>query len=188
MLFDLGLDHKQLDNEALVEKKIEEVEKRFQMVMIAEYFSESLVMMKKELCWEWDDVTSFHLNGRKKNDKHPLDETTRSLLKEYLKSDYKLYNHFLDIFERKMDTYGRLDLHEDVKKLEQKNKELYVSCSIEESRNGKLKGDQKWYGPSKLIGYKVHNPSDERCLLMTMSGLKLIDRVRDRQIEKLLSL
>jgi hypothetical protein len=59
-----------------------------------------------------------------------------------------------------------------------------MCCAIEETANEKLKGDQHWYGPSKLIGYKVNNSTNEKCVLMTMSGLKYIDRIRKSQLEK----
>ena len=43
------------------------------------------------------------------------------------------------------------------------------------------RGDQKLYGPSNLVGYKVDSQKEE-CISMTMSGLKLIDRIRNKQI------
>ena len=99
MLFDLGLNKNDLDNNEMVFEKIQEVEDQFDLVMIAEQFSQSLVLLNNELCWEIQDVTSFHLNGRQKDIKSQLNGTTRKLLKEYLKSDYVLYNHFLKIFQ-----------------------------------------------------------------------------------------
>jgi hypothetical protein len=101
MLFDLGLNKNDLDNNVLVHKKIEEIEDQFDLVMIAEQFSQSIVPLKNELCWKIPDVTSFHLNGRQKDIKSQLNGTTRELLKDYLKSDYILYNHFLKIFKSK---------------------------------------------------------------------------------------
>ena len=45
--------------------KIDEAQKKFGLVMIAEQFDESLVLMKDLLCWEFEDITSLKLNGRK---------------------------------------------------------------------------------------------------------------------------
>ena len=46
------------------------------MVLIMEYFDESLVLLKRELCWELDDVVYFKLNQRSKEYKqaHITDE------------------------------------------------------------------------------------------------------------------
>ena len=98
MLFDLGLNKKDLDDEEMLSTKIEELENQFDLVMITEQFSQSLVLLKNTLCRDIQDLTSFHLNGRQNEVKTQLNETTRSLLKDYLKSDYVLYIHFFKIF------------------------------------------------------------------------------------------
>ena len=38
--------------------KIDEVQKKFGLFMIAEQFDESLVLMKDLLCWEFEYITS----------------------------------------------------------------------------------------------------------------------------------
>ena len=42
MLYDLGLEEKYLDNEEEVVRKIKQIDKHFDLVMIAEFFSESI--------------------------------------------------------------------------------------------------------------------------------------------------
>ena len=42
-----------------VEEKIKEVEQRFNLVMITEHWDQSLVLMKDELCWHTEDLTSL---------------------------------------------------------------------------------------------------------------------------------
>ena len=179
MLFDLGLNKNDLNNESIVNKKIKDIEDQFDLVMIAEKFSQSIVLLKNELCWESQDVTSFHLNGRQKDTKSQLNKTTRTLLKDYLKSDYALYNHFLKIFQSKLEMMGILKMEKEVSALEKANSEIYRACAVEETANEKLKGDQHWYGPAKLIGYKVNNFTNEECLLMSV--LKYIDRIRRKK-------
>ena len=100
MLYDLGLDEKYLDSEAHVRDKIKQIEKNFDLVMIAEFFSESLLLLKHALCWQLADLTSFQLNSRMESGKVKLDRETRRLLAAYLKHDYLLYNHFKQRFRR----------------------------------------------------------------------------------------
>ena len=183
MLFDLGLEPEQMDNEIMVKMKIEEIETQFKLVMIAEHFSESLVLLKNGLCWDIYDVTNFHLNGRKDEMKSQLTNKTRSLLKEYLNSDYMLYDHFHQIFQSKMETFGKTELSIEVSDLEQANKDIYDNCSVTAADNALLQGDDKWWGPN-LIGYTAQNTLNEECQLMTMSELKFIDRIRTNQAEK----
>ena len=183
MLFDLGLETEHMDDETMVKMKIEEIENRFDLVMIAEYFSESLVLMKNELCWDVKDVTNFKLNGRKEEVKSKLSVKTRDLLKKFLKSDYMLYNHFYKIFQSKLKTLGESALAEDKSNLEQANTDISHKCTIKAADNGQLKGNQKWWGLD-LIGYSVENLTNEECKLMTMPEIRFIERIRKKQTEK----
>ena len=184
MLYDLGLNHNYFDNMAMVRKKIEEVEEEFDLVMIAEEFDKSLILLKNDLCWGVQDVTSFPLNGRKEDVKTKMNKETRHLLKQYLKSDYKLYKHFVKIFNRKVKEFGMSRMDAEVKELRKTNEKLFKSCSVKATVNRRLQGDQHWYGPGDLIGYEFNNKDNEECALMTMSGLKYIDRIREKQTER----
>ena len=79
MLFDLGVNHDDLNNETLVRKKISEIEEDFDLVMIAEYFYESLILLRHELCWSLEDVTSFQLNARIKSDENKMKKSIEQL-------------------------------------------------------------------------------------------------------------
>ena len=190
MLFDLGLEEKYLDNEEEVVMKIKQIDKHFDLVMIAEFFSESMVLLKHKLCWTTADVKSFHLNGRMENGKSKLDTETKQLLAKYLRSDYMLYNHFRKKFIEKMYSFGFEKIEKEVEELNKHNKYLADICSLRAAPNALLRGDQRWYGPSFLIGYQVNKTTENAdCALMTMSGLKYIERIREKQrqeAEKLL--
>ena len=51
-LWDLGLNHTDMEDEKLVDIKIEELKSQLDFVLIAEYFDESLVLLSKILCWD----------------------------------------------------------------------------------------------------------------------------------------
>ena len=177
MLWDLGLD--QVENEELVRKKIEEVEKKFDLVLIAEKFNDSLVLMRETLCWDLEDVTSFKLNGRKEGLKKKLNETTKSNLKKYLKYDYMLYNHFKNKFENKLNKFGQNKMDSELEKLAAANADISAACSVTAEDNSALRGDSAWWGPG-LVGYKVRGLGEE-CRLMVMAELRFVDRIRERQ-------
>lgn len=48
----------------MIKKHIDELEEKIDLVLIMEYFDESLVLLKRELCWDLDDVVYFKLNQR----------------------------------------------------------------------------------------------------------------------------
>ena len=62
--FDLGLQHKYYNDPVMIKKHIDELEEKIDLVLIMEYFDESLVLLKRELCWDLDDVVYFKLNQR----------------------------------------------------------------------------------------------------------------------------
>ena len=53
--FDLGLDHSSTKEE--VEAMIEDMD-TWDLVLITEYYDESLVLMKRKMCWELADVSA----------------------------------------------------------------------------------------------------------------------------------
>ena len=163
MLFDLGLNHKHLDNETLVKQKIAEIEKDFDLVMIAEYFFESLILLKHELCWSLEDVASFQLNSRIKSDKDKMTKRTRKLLAEYLKHDYMLYNHFKKIFIRSLSAFGYTKLEKEVEQLNEFDEKMSSLCSLEPRPNGFLREGSIWFSSScylilkAAVGVCCHN-------------------------------
>ena len=92
MLWDLGVGDTK--NEAAVLEKMIEVEHSFNLVMIVERFQESLIFLKKELSWDYADVTSLKLNARVDEVRTKLNDSTKMLLKEFLRLDYLVYDHF----------------------------------------------------------------------------------------------
>ena len=59
--FDLGLPWTKEDK---IEESIEYLEKTLDLVILSDFFKESMILLRKELCWEWDDVLFFVTNQR----------------------------------------------------------------------------------------------------------------------------
>ena len=59
--FDLSL---QWTKEEKIEESIEYLDKTLDLVILSDFFKESMVLLRKELCWEWDDVLFFVTNQR----------------------------------------------------------------------------------------------------------------------------
>ena len=179
MLWDLGVD--EVEDAEMVSQKILEIEQKFDLVMIAEKFDESLLLLRDIFCWDFDDITSLKLNSRKESSRKNLNETTKIKLKEYLKYDYQLYNHFKDIIVKKLRDFGESKLEKDLELLKIANAKRTRTCSIIAEDNSALRGDSAWWGPD-LVGYKVSTGEEEECKLMVMAELRFIDRIRLRQL------
>ena len=59
MLWDAGLPEGDMDNATAVRDKIGQLERRFDLVMIAEQFDQSLVLLRDLMCWHYNDVVNF---------------------------------------------------------------------------------------------------------------------------------
>ena len=56
LLWDLGADVSQMENDQYIRNMIEFYEDEFDMVLIAERFDESIILLKELLCWDVEDV------------------------------------------------------------------------------------------------------------------------------------
>ena len=63
-IFDLGLQHKYYNDPVEINNHIEELAEKINLVLIMEYFDESLILLKRELCWDLDDIVYFKFNQR----------------------------------------------------------------------------------------------------------------------------
>jgi hypothetical protein len=58
ILSDFGVPVGRLDSEAAARAKITDIENEFDLVMIMERFDESLVLLRRQLCWNFEDMVS----------------------------------------------------------------------------------------------------------------------------------
>ena len=56
LLWDLGMDVSSINNDTAIRNKIKSYYKEFDLVLIAERFDESLIVMKNYLCWDMEDI------------------------------------------------------------------------------------------------------------------------------------
>ncbi|EDO36311.1 predicted protein, partial [Nematostella vectensis] len=126
--FDLGLMHKYFSDDHVINSTMAELSKALDLVLISEYFDESLVLLTRLLCWELDDVVYFRLRNRA-NDYRELDITAemQKRILAWNKADVALYQHFnKTLWER----IGKQDgsFHDDVLKLKEKVRQLEEEC------------------------------------------------------------
>ena len=67
-LFDLGFDKGDYKTAINLEFAIQELEDQLDLVMIAEYMDESLVLMQRLLCWQLSDVVYFKQRVRRRHE------------------------------------------------------------------------------------------------------------------------
>lgn len=108
MMFDLGLDFRYFQNHTAIGEYIDYIGKEFDVVMIMEYFDESLVLLKQQLCWSYEDILYFKLNERQEKQKRKtLDKTVKDNILSWNYADKLLYDHFNRTLWRKIKAQGK---------------------------------------------------------------------------------
>lgn len=128
LFFDFGYDNTLKVTDPQVEEGIKFITDRFQLVMLVEYFEESLILLKDALCWEMDDLLFFKLNARKGSTVSKLIPELRAKALQWNAIDWKLYQHFNKTFWNKVDMYGRQRMAEDVAELRRRNAKMANIC------------------------------------------------------------
>ncbi|XP_071958795.1 galactosylceramide sulfotransferase-like [Antedon mediterranea] len=129
LLYDFGLDHVQQLNQTLLNETIRKIEKEFDIIMLQEYFNESLLLLKKLFCWEWDDILYIAKGTRTTKLRYNVSDKIREVSRKWCASDAQLYDHFKLIFLEKVTNYGP-DLEKDLKILEFKLNQTMYKCTL----------------------------------------------------------
>lgn len=128
MLFDLGLDYRYFQNVTAVERYLDFIEKEFDLVMILEYFDESLLLLKRLLCWKMKDIIYFKLNERQDKQKRKfMSSEVKEDIKSWNKADSMLYQHFNRTFWRKVRAEGP-SFQRELKRFRRQNRALTRAC------------------------------------------------------------
>ncbi|NWH78641.1 G3ST2 sulfotransferase, partial [Piaya cayana] len=170
MWFDFGYDNNAADDEKYVRRVLKEIEENFHLILIADYFDESMILLKHALCWDLDDVVYFKLNSRSQDTVQALTPESRERVKTWCSLDWKLYLHFNQSFWRTIEeTIGLRLLEEEVNLLRTRQKELLKVCLSEQEAVGKNRIKNKALmpfqsGAANILGYNLNQDLDDGTL------------------------
>ncbi|KAK3531355.1 hypothetical protein QTP70_018161, partial [Hemibagrus guttatus] len=165
LTFDFGFNNSAPQSEEELDKRavalISALEREFHLILISEYFDESMVLLRHALCWTLEDVMSFRLNSRSDKSRKSLSAEMIEQVKKWSSLDWRLYQHFNTSFWRRIDTsLGRAKLQEEVKLLRARRAVLEQTCLLGgkavdpvQVRDLSLKPFQ--YGQAVIQGYNL---------------------------------
>nr|XP_033813527.1 galactose-3-O-sulfotransferase 2-like [Geotrypetes seraphini] len=167
MTFDFGFNNNVKFSVKHAHQNIEIIEAIFDLVLIAEYFDESMVLLKEALCWKLDDVVSFPLNSRDKKARMPLSKNSTEKIKNWNRLDWELYIHFNRTFWERIDqTIGREQMQQEVNKLRKRREELSKTCleggsMVDPKQIKDLSLAPLQFGRAHILGYNLRLGLDE---------------------------
>ncbi|KAK3577752.1 hypothetical protein CHS0354_015790 [Potamilus streckersoni] len=170
MSFDFGLKRGSFYNETEIERLLKTLDEDFSLIMLMEYFDESLVLMKRILCWETKDIIYVPLNSVQRGAFFVLKPEDIKNLKKWNYADYKLYEHFQKVFWDKVHAEGS-DFFLEVQEYKLILKQVEIYCAeVEPDNNLDL---EPLYVPKSLWNKEFKMTSQE-CLDMKVEKLPLL--------------
>ncbi|KAK1336825.1 hypothetical protein QTO34_002860 [Cnephaeus nilssonii] len=172
MWFDLGFDPNAPVEESYVRARLAEVEQRFQLVLIAEHFDESMVLLRRRLRWRLDDVVSFKVNSRSERTVTRLTPEGQERAKRWCALDWRLYQHFNRTFWAAVRAeLGPRRLRSEVARLRARRRELAALCLQDGAPKNKtqitdLRLQPFQSGQADILGYNLRQGLDNETLRM----------------------
>lgn len=166
--FDFGLENNLEANDPQVMKAIQNLSQHLDLVLITEYFEESLILLKDMMCWTMEDILYFKLNMRKSSSVSQLTPDLKDKALQWNGADWKLYQHFNATFWARVEAFGRGRMKEEVEELRGRNTEMKAICIEDggavESKNIQDKRFQPWqpFGESSILGYNLRKTVDPK--------------------------
>ncbi|XP_003470050.3 galactose-3-O-sulfotransferase 4 [Cavia porcellus] len=179
----------------------------FDLVMVAEYFDESLILLADALCWGLDDVVGFMHNaqaggerGLNADSNSRLSAEDRQLTERaraWNNLDWALYVHFNHSLWARIEQYGQRRLERAVAELRARREALANHCLVggealdpKYITNRKLRPFQ--FGTAKVLGYVLQSglsPQDqEECERLATPELQYKDKLDAKQFPPTVSL
>lgn len=168
LFFDFGFDNNLEADDPQVMTAIQYLSKRFHLVLITEYFNESLILLKDLLCWTMEDILYFKHNARMGLSVSKLDPKMKDKALQWNGADWKLYQHFNATFWARVDAYGRERMKKEVKELRRRNAEMKDICiegrGAVEAQKIQDKRFLPWQplGEKSIMGYNMRKDTDPR--------------------------
>lgn len=183
MLYDFGVRTSYFNNPAKIQKAIKTIDTYFDFIMIAEYFDESVIILRHILCWELDDVVSLTVNARLDSYRNNLSDEAIKNLREWNLGDNMLYEHYLHKFKQTLQDIGEEQIQYEVQELRKRREEWLDYCVEKRVQARNLTAYKIW--SSKVTGYKINpNVKNQTCENLVKPESYYTAEIRQKQLVK----
>ncbi|XP_002734753.1 galactosylceramide sulfotransferase-like [Saccoglossus kowalevskii] len=174
-LFDLGLQTEETDDYDTVNRKIETLSAELDVVLIADYFDESLIVLRKKMCWTLHDILYIPNGIRRQKYRREVSDETRAEILEWNRSDVKLYEHFNRTLWKNVAEYGPC-FERDLNHFREQRQKVMEEC-IDPSRVSRKDPREN--------RYVLKNNASELCVNLWRGDVTFTDIIRKKQIARL---
>lgn len=199
LAFDFGLDNNiaadATDFEKQASMAIAAIERDFHLILISEYFEESMILLRHALCWSLEDVVSFKLNSRSERSRRSLLPATAENIKRWNALDWRIYLHFNTTFWHKVESLvGQAQMRQETHQLRELQGKLAGTClkdggAVDPSQIKDMGLKPFQYGAAVIEGYNLNPHIDkhtkERCQRLITPELQYTERLYAQQFPNL---
>ena len=186
MSIDLGIDlydfQESKKNKSKTQAFLKALEKEFDLVLISDYFEESMILLRRYLRWPMKDVVFLKVNTKQQNHADPvwnrkpnLNATAYSNFRRWNAYDYELYDHFLPIFLEKI--HAESLFQEEVKTFKKIVKDVTAFCTHVNATTQPLQVPAGNWNDAFTV-------SEVECQLMAMPERAITRIARKRQLRR----
>ncbi|XP_054609378.1 galactose-3-O-sulfotransferase 4 isoform X1 [Dunckerocampus dactyliophorus] len=204
--FDFGMDHNANFSVSLARRGEALIRHTFKLVLMTEFFDQSMILLRHALCWPLDAVVSFSLNARQRklggrgggsgrSQSNPvLSEDQQEKLRQWNAFDCFIYDAFNRTFWEKVDKFGKSRMEEEVGLLRKRREALTRLClrdggkpiEAHHIRDKTIRPYQS--GLVKILGYELQpgldNSTRIACLRMIRPELQYKDLLDAKQFPR----
>lgn len=163
--FDLGVKQNDFNDNESIQWHVNRLEEELDLVLIAEYFDESLIVLKKEFCWSYEDILYVDKNTRK--NRLNVTWAMERKIKQFNAADMVFYSYFKARLFEKIKRYGK-NFENDLKTFRELREETQKQCV-------KGRTETKW----GTLDYEPVPNASEFCRMLVAETL--FPKIRERQ-------
>lgn len=126
MMYDLGISEETLASEDKMNAAIRDIEREFDLVMIMEYFDESLILLKNLMNWSFDNIVYFKM--RERTNSRNVDKLTAERLLKLNQGDVALYSYFNITFWKRVEKFSICRMNQELELFHKRQEYWYSFC------------------------------------------------------------
>ncbi|OWF46198.1 galactosylceramide sulfotransferase-like [Mizuhopecten yessoensis] len=165
---DLGLPIDVLGNVSAIHAYVDTIRRDFDFIMLLEYFDESLIYLKRKLCWSYKDILYYPKNSRWNNNKYALSVLDLARLRTWNSADYILYEELHSEFWRKIQNAGA-DFYDEVLHFKRITEAVRLYCA-----NADVTSDLEIKGSRWEADFTVTTVD---CQMLGLGELQFLDKI-----------
>lgn len=185
MSVDLGFSIQEIQsaahNQTVIQAFLQKIENEMDLVLISDYFDESMILLRRHLQWPMKDIIYLKVNTSPKDQSSSVwtrapsvNETNLTTFRQWAFYDYALYDHFLPIFFGKIES--ECLFYEEVEAYKLILHDVVNYCKNTTATDNLKVPEGKWN--------KAFSLSSLDCHLMASEENEMVNKARNIHLER----